>query len=115
MKAVIDIKKQNWTGWAEEQPEAEFFSVELEKGDLIEPIKWLESSKINVQIEEINDEKVVISALGVVLRNENGGINLLGGRQNQKIELEKNVPVKLSTPSTDMGVNFSLTLKEIKA
>jgi hypothetical protein len=110
LKALINIKKQAWTGWNKEQKEPEEINLEVEKGMRIDYVEDLETSAL---VEDILEDRIILSSNGLILQKNGSGIDLLQDSNNLKTIINLGEIVILSTDTMDAGNTFTFHLLEI--
>jgi hypothetical protein len=112
LKAILKVVKQGWTGWSPEQPKAEETTAEVEKGSVLDSVKGI--SNPSAVIKDINNDTILLSTTGLAPRKEGSGINLKGNFSGLETVLKKGESTKFTTQTMDAGVNFTISLVEIK-
>jgi hypothetical protein len=110
MKAILNIKKQPWTGWVREQPDPVETKVEAEKGTKLD---YVSGTGASANIEDVLKDHIILVTSGLALRKEGTGINLGGDFKNLQTEIKLGESVKFTTQSMDGGDTYTFTLSEI--
>lgn len=101
---TIEVESRDWNGWdRNHKPTPKVERIEAEEGTTFE-VQGL-SEPITIEVIEIGEDAIEIeSSEALSPEGETGGINLSGATQSHT--LERDEPLRLSTPSMDMGMNY---------
>ncbi|MFV0400524.1 MAG: hypothetical protein ACK5LX_07890 [Oscillospiraceae bacterium] len=103
----LDVTVTYWNGWEQgyESP-VEEHSFSLSDGSDIEIVS--EWHTLSLTVKEVDADGIIIKTSEPMALNEGGGINL--GTDQTRFDIKADQPITLTTPWTDMGVNYSFQL-----
>ena len=110
MKAILNIKKQPWTGWVREQPNSEESRIETEKGTKLD---YVNGAGASATVEDVLEDHLILVTNGLAPTKDGGGISLRGDFRNFQTKIRLGESAKFTTQSMDGGDTYTFSLLEI--